>query len=151
MLVAPTTFTTFSRNETLSLLGQISQDLRRVLNTYNRSQRNLNLKIPTATPTAILVISRLAVLGDQFTLSIKIDQRVDLSRRDEDHISTFTTVTAGRATPWAEFLAQKRHHAVSAFTGANMNIDFIYEHDRSAVGGVSDLAQEPQIIFQEES
>ena len=54
-----------------------------------------------------------------------IDKRVEAIDRDRDHVAAFAAIAAVRAAVLDEFLTAERHAAVTAITGADIDLGLI--------------------------
>ena len=74
---------------------------------------------------------RAAAGGEDF-LEAVVEERVEVGVGDEVDRAAGPAVAAARAAAGDELLAPERHGAAAAVSGGDVDVDFVYEHNRDA-------------------
>ena len=115
-------------NLALSDFPKISHKLSRFDVADDRSHRHENRKVLALLSVTVSRRAVLAVFGSVMPLEIKIVERVELVRRDENNAPALSAVASVRTSAAYVFLRVKGHDAVSSVARLDVNPDFIRKH-----------------------
>src|SRR5690349_164936 len=107
--------------------GEVGEQRLPVLLIDLCADRHLQHDILAAGAVAVLAHAVLAALRLEVLLVAVVDQRIEAIDRLDHHVAAFAAVAAVRAAELDELLAAKRHTAVSARAGRDINLGFIEE------------------------
>lgn len=115
MRIAKSSIATFSDNSLLLIFSQIGKDF--AIAFHDRTNRNLDNKIPTRATGTTLAGTIFTILGGKFWVVAKIKQSIGIFIGFEDNRAAFTTVTAIRSTFRDINLMTEGDCSIAAFAG----------------------------------
>src|SRR5262245_2827583 len=125
--IAKTTIAALGDQHALPDRGEIGQQGLVVLVKDLRAGRYLEHDVGTARAGAIAAHAMATRLGLEVLLVAIVDQRVQAVDAQRNHVTATPSIAAVRTAEFNELLAPKRHTAVSARAGADVDLGLIEE------------------------
>src|SRR6478672_11920562 len=127
MRVAEAAIAAFGEHEFLAERGEVVDQRLAILVEYLRAHRHLEHDRLAVGAMAVLAHAIGALLRLEMLLVAIVDQRVEPIDDLNDHISAAAAIAAGGAAELDEFFAAKRHAAVTAVAGADIDLCLVQE------------------------
>ena len=116
--VAESSAASFQQDGLLSVFGDFADDFPGFRIACDGAQRHVDDDVRPVLPRAARPAARFAVLAEDVTLVLEVDQRPVLTVAAQDDAASVASVSAVRAAEFDEFLAAEMAGAGAAFTGA---------------------------------
>ncbi len=125
MRVAEPAIAAFRKHEFFAERRKVVDQRLAVLVEYLRSDRHLEHDRLAVGAMAVLAHTIGALLGLEVLLIAIVDQRIQSIDRFDDDVAAATAIAAARSAELDILLAAKRHAAVAAVAGADIDLGFI--------------------------
>ena len=125
--VAKTAIAAFGDHEFFAKLGEVVDKCFTIFIEHLRAHRHLEDDRLAIGPVAVLAHAVGALLGFEVLLIAIVDQRIQSIDGFDHHVTAAPAIAAARAAELDIFLAAKRHAAVAAVAGADIDLCFIKE------------------------
>ena len=131
MRIAKAAIAAAQQHRALTRRRKIGEQRLAVLFVYLRADRHFENDVRAVGAMAVFAHAGPAVLSHEMLLIAVVDQRVKTFDGFRDNIAAFAAVAAIRSAELDKLFAAKRHAAVTAVAGANIDFGFVEKFHRS--------------------
>ena len=127
MRVAETAIAAAGENDPLPALSEIGEQRLAVLLVDLRPHRHFEHGVGAVRAVPIFAHAAAAILGEKMLLEAIVNERVEAFDCLGNHIAALATVSTIGAAEFNELLPPKRHAAVAAVAGADVDLSLVEE------------------------